>query len=65
MRVIADGEGKLSGSGRLVIRASGTEPVIRIMGEGDKRGAGRIGVDDIVDVLAGQPERRTNRTRHV
>lgn len=32
---IADGERDLAGSGRLVIRASGTEPVIRVMAEGD------------------------------
>jgi phosphoglucosamine mutase len=32
---IADAEAKLSGSGRLVVRASGTEPLIRIMAEGD------------------------------
>ena len=34
-RVIAEAEAKLNGSGRLVIRPSGTEPVIRVMGEGD------------------------------
>ena len=33
--VIADGERELNGSGRLVIRPSGTEPVIRVMAEGD------------------------------
>src|SRR5690606_25357748 len=32
---IADGEARLNGSGRLVVRASGTEPLIRIMAEGD------------------------------
>ncbi len=32
---IADAEQRLSGSGRLVVRASGTEPLIRIMAEGD------------------------------
>ena len=32
---IADGERALAGSGRLVIRPSGTEPVIRVMAEGD------------------------------
>ena len=34
-QVIADAEARLSGSGRLVVRASGTEPLIRIMAEGD------------------------------
>lgn len=32
---IADGEAQLNGSGRIVVRASGTEPLIRIMAEGD------------------------------
>jgi phosphoglucosamine mutase len=32
---IKDGEARLNGSGRLVVRASGTEPLIRIMAEGD------------------------------
>jgi phosphoglucosamine mutase len=34
-KVIADAEEKLNGSGRIVVRASGTEPLIRIMAEGD------------------------------
>jgi len=34
-KVIADAEQRLNGSGRLVIRTSGTEPLIRIMAEGD------------------------------
>lgn len=33
--VIADAEGELAGKGRLVIRPSGTEPLIRVMAEGD------------------------------
>jgi phosphoglucosamine mutase len=33
--VIADAEAALAGRGRLVIRPSGTEPVIRVMAEGD------------------------------
>ena len=32
---IAGGEAQLAGRGRLVIRASGTEPLIRVMAEGD------------------------------
>jgi phosphoglucosamine mutase len=32
---IAEAEGKLNGTGRIVVRASGTEPLIRIMAEGD------------------------------
>jgi phosphoglucosamine mutase len=48
-RAIADGERALSGRGRLLIRKSGTEPVIRIMVEGDDAGA----VDALVNSLAG------------
>ena len=32
---IADGQAMLGAGGRLVVRASGTEPVIRVMGEAD------------------------------
>ena len=32
---IADGEALLNASGRIVVRASGTEPLIRVMAEGD------------------------------
>jgi phosphoglucosamine mutase len=32
---IADGEAQLNGAGRIVVRPSGTEPLIRIMAEGD------------------------------
>ncbi|WP_336987275.1 phosphoglucosamine mutase [Altererythrobacter aquiaggeris] len=34
---IASAEAELAGKGRLVIRASGTEPVIRVMAEGDDK----------------------------
>ena len=33
--VVADAQGELEGKGRLVIRPSGTEPVIRVMAEGE------------------------------
>ncbi len=32
---IAEGEARLNGAGRVLVRASGTEPLIRIMAEGD------------------------------
>jgi len=44
---IAAGEGRLAGSGRLVIRKSGTEPLIRVMGEGDDPALVQAVVDDI------------------
>lgn len=34
-QAIKDAEARLNGSGRIVVRASGTEPLIRIMAEGD------------------------------
>ena len=36
--VIAEAAASLAGRGRLVIRPSGTEPVIRVMAEGDDAG---------------------------
>ncbi len=48
MKVIADGEEKLGNSGRLLIRKSGTEPLIRVMGEGEDNELVLNIVDDIV-----------------
>jgi phosphoglucosamine mutase len=50
-RAIADGNSRLNGSGRLVIRPSGTEPVIRVMGEGDNADLVETVVNDIVETL--------------
>jgi phosphoglucosamine mutase len=44
---IAEGEARLGASGRLVIRPSGTEPVIRVMAEGDDHGL----VENVVDQI--------------
>ena len=44
-------EQRLNGHGRLVIRPSGTEPVIRVMGEGDDKALVEEVVDGIVDAL--------------
>jgi phosphoglucosamine mutase len=35
LAAIAEGERRLNGSGRVLVRASGTEPLIRVMAEGD------------------------------
>jgi phosphoglucosamine mutase len=51
--VIARAETRLNGHGRLVIRPSGTEPVIRVMGEGDDRILIEELVDGIVEALQG------------
>ena len=42
---------RLGAGGRLVIRPSGTEPVIRVMGEGDDRALVNEVVDEVVDAL--------------
>jgi phosphoglucosamine mutase len=44
-------EKRLDGQGRLVIRPSGTEPVIRVMGEGDDKKLVEDVVAGIVDAL--------------
>ena len=48
---IADGEAALAGKGRLVIRASGTEPLIRVMAEGDDADQVTAVVDMICDAV--------------
>jgi phosphoglucosamine mutase len=50
-RVIADAEAELKGNGRLVIRPSGTEPVIRVMAEGDDPQQVERVVDRICDAV--------------
>ena len=49
---IADAEARLGATGRLVIRPSGTEPLIRVMAEGDDEGLVRSIVDDLCGVIA-------------
>jgi phosphoglucosamine mutase len=48
---IASAEKRLDGHGRLVVRSSGTEPVIRVMGQGEDRELVEAAVDDVVDAL--------------
>jgi phosphoglucosamine mutase len=48
---IKDAEARLNAHGRLVVRPSGTEPVIRVMGEGDDKVLVEEVVDGIVDAL--------------
>jgi len=49
---IAAAEAELKGHGRLVIRKSGTEPLIRVMAEGDDLGLVERLVDDICEAVA-------------
>ena len=48
---IADAEEKLDGSGRLVIRKSGTEPLIRVMAEGEDSRLVETMVDQICEAV--------------
>ncbi len=48
---IAQAKDRLGASGRLVIRPSGTEPVIRVMAEGDDRALVNEVVDEVVDAV--------------
>jgi phosphoglucosamine mutase len=48
---IASAEKRLDGKGRLLVRPSGTEPVIRVMGEGDDAVLVEAVVNDICEAL--------------
>jgi phosphoglucosamine mutase len=50
---IAAAEAELQGRGRLVIRKSGTEPLIRVMAEGDDEALVRRLVEDICEAVQG------------
>ena len=50
-QAIAEAERELGGNGRLVIRPSGTEPVIRVMAEGDDAAQVELLVDRICDAV--------------
>ena len=47
LAAIADGEAALAGSGRLLVRPSGTEKLIRVMAEGDDEGLVKRVVKDV------------------
>ena len=51
-QLIAASEARLGQNGRLVIRESGTEPLIRVMGEGDDAGLVNEVVSEIVTAIA-------------
>jgi phosphoglucosamine mutase len=51
---IAAGEKKLGKSGRLLVRKSGTEPLIRVMAEGDDSDLVKTVVDQIIEAIPRQ-----------
>jgi phosphoglucosamine mutase len=51
LSAINKGEQRLNGHGRVLVRASGTEPVIRVMAEGDDKILVEDVVDGIVEIL--------------
>jgi phosphoglucosamine mutase len=52
-KTIEDCRTKLDGKGRILVRKSGTEPLIRIMAEGEDEKAINTVVNEIADVIAG------------
>jgi phosphoglucosamine mutase len=52
-QAIADAEAELAANGRLLIRPSGTEPLIRVMAEGDDRAQVERIVDELIGVIGG------------
>jgi phosphoglucosamine mutase len=51
-QAIAEATARLEGRGRLVIRPSGTEPVIRVMGEADDQALVDAAVGDVCEAVA-------------
>ncbi len=49
---IVEAERLLKGNGRLLVRQSGTEPVVRVMAEGDDAALVKTVVDDLVGLLS-------------
>jgi len=50
-KAMADAEARLGNSGRILVRKSGTEPLIRVMAEGDDKALVHAVVDQICDAL--------------
>ena len=54
MKAIAAAEARLGKSGRILVRKSGTEPLIRVMAEGDDSDLVRAVVDQIIEAIPRQ-----------
>ncbi|HEY9164519.1 MAG TPA: phosphoglucosamine mutase, partial [Magnetovibrio sp.] len=50
-KAIQDAEGRLQGTGRVLIRKSGTEPLIRVMAEGEDEALVADVVDTLIDII--------------
>ena len=59
---IAAGSARLGDRGRLVVRASGTEPVVRVMAEGDDETLVSAVIDDVAAAVAEAAEQAEERT---
>ena len=59
---IAAGSARLGDRGRLVVRASGTEPVVRVMAEGDDETLVSAVIDDVAAAVADAAEQAEERT---
>ena len=53
-KAVEEAEKKLGASGRILVRESGTEPVIRVMAEAETEELCRDCVDSVVDVIVGK-----------
>ena len=54
VEAIASAEARLGKSGRILVRKSGTEPLIRVMAEGDNSDLVRSAVDQIIEAIPRQ-----------
>ena len=52
-QALRSAEARLGATGRLLVRMSGTEPVIRVMAEGEDAGLVRDVVDDVCGAITG------------
>lgn len=52
-QAVSDGETRFNGEGRVLLRKSGTEPLIRVMAEGTDKGLVEAVVGDIVSAIEG------------